>query len=211
MADPAARLRPREERQRRVSPAALRDVRPDLEQGVDERAALGIGQSRERLLALALTECPHALEHGRNLRRGVEPAGAAVARVGASLDPACGLEPIDQTAERHALDLEDIGEPALIDALMAMEMRQHLPLRAAQPQRDGALVEALAQESRDVVQEEAEAMLRTRVHDTNMLSRLLISKLMFMTGKSLKIKQPACQSNQPKRAAAVRGGASGPG
>src|SRR5205085_11956853 len=63
------------------------------------------------------------------------------------------------------------------DDLVTREMRQHLPLRARQVEAGRPLVEALAHQPRDVVQQEAEGRIELMSgHDRNIISKLVISK-----------------------------------
>ena len=72
------------------------------------------------------------------------------------LDQTRLLQPVEDAGERDRLDLEDLGQRALLDALVARQMRQHLALRAGQPELARILLEALAHQAGHVVQEEAE-------------------------------------------------------
>src|SRR5262249_58031379 len=87
MAGPAAPLGRHKECERSMGAAALGEVGPDLEQGLDEPLAVGVAEAGERLLPLLLAERPHAFEHRRHLGGGVEPAGAAGAPRGGRRPP----------------------------------------------------------------------------------------------------------------------------
>src|SRR5262249_28745576 len=108
---------------------------------------------------------------------GVEQPRPAVARVEPPLDPAGLLHAVDEPPHRDVLDLEDLGEPALVDPLVTRQMDQQLPLRPAQIEAARALVELLAHQARDVMQQEAEAPFGVVSHVRMMLSRPATSKL----------------------------------
>src|SRR5207248_4971806 len=76
--------------------AARREIAADLEQHIDQPTAVIVAQARKCLLPVHLAERPHALEHGRHFVGRIEPARTAIREVGAPLDPARGLQPIDQ-------------------------------------------------------------------------------------------------------------------
>ena len=89
---------------------------------------------------------------------GGEPqqAHAAVPAMEQPLDQPRLLQPVEDAGERDRLDLEELGQRALLDALVARQMRQHLALRPGQPEVARILLEALAHQAGHVVQEEAE-------------------------------------------------------
>src|SRR5262249_47692614 len=89
--------------------------------------------------------------------RQIEKAYAAVIGVEPALDPAGGLQPVELVDQRDRLDFKDVRKRALVDALVARQMRHDRPLRPGQADGAGAPVEPLAQEARDIVQQEAEA------------------------------------------------------
>ena len=94
-----------------------------------------------------------------DLSRRTEQQAASLEETAAALDQVGGFQPIERAAERDRLDLENFGERALLDALVAREIGERLPLRARQPEMAGPLFEALAQEARGVVEDEAEGLL----------------------------------------------------
>ncbi|BBK40825.1 hypothetical protein STVA_08450 [Allostella vacuolata] len=82
-----------------------------------------------------------------------------VGGIEAPFDEAGRLQPVDHASERDRLHLQDVGEPALMDALVARQMGQDRPLRPAETEGTRPPVEPLAQQSRDIVQQEAEMPL----------------------------------------------------
>ena len=61
-----------------------------------------------------------------------QQAHAAVPAMEQPLDQARLLQPVEDARERDRLDLEELGQRALLDALVARQMRQHLALRPGQ-------------------------------------------------------------------------------
>src|SRR4051794_18881070 len=131
------------------------EVRLHLRQGAGERLAIGFAHTGERLGAREVAELLHGddeLVRGGLQKKLPTPA---VGRMIAALAQRGGLEPVDHTGERDRLDIEDVGERALLDALVAGEVGEHLPLRAGEPEVARILLEPLAQEPGDVVQQES--------------------------------------------------------
>ena len=83
----------------------------------------------------------------------------AVARVRAALDQPGRLQPVDHAAHAHALDLDDVGQAGLVDALAAGQEDQHAPLRAGQAEMARAGIEMGPHQARNVVQQEAEQLV----------------------------------------------------
>jgi hypothetical protein len=75
--------------------------------------------------------------------------------VRAALNHAGRLQAIEDAHEGDRLDIEQLGEPALLDAFVAAEICKHLPLRAGQTQPARPLLEALAHPARHVVEKKA--------------------------------------------------------
>ncbi len=89
-------------------------------------------------------------------RRQVQAPGAAVGGIGAAFDqPGLG-QPVDHAAQGDRLDLEIVGEPGLVDALVARQGEQHLPLRAADAERPCPRVEAPADQPAGVAERETQ-------------------------------------------------------
>ena len=66
--------------------------------------------------------------------------GAPVGRIVAPLDEAGGGQLVDQAAERDRREVERLGKFVLLDALAALQPRQHRPLRARRAEFARALV-----------------------------------------------------------------------
>ena len=97
--------------------------------------------------------------------------------MGAPLDEPRLLQAVEQTRQGDRLDFEDVGQAALLDALVARQMRQHRALRAREPQPARVLLEALAHQAGHVVQEKTEIAL-WMFHRVLLLSMPNISLLM---------------------------------
>ena len=82
----------------------------------------------------------------------------AITRVQAPRDEAHTLQAVEQPDQRDRLDIQDAGQTGLVDPRAARDVRQHLPLRAAEADTCGTrtLFEALAQQTRFVVDEETQ-------------------------------------------------------
>jgi hypothetical protein len=90
---------------------------------------------------------------------------SAVRRVLAPLDqPAC-LQLVENAHQRDGLDFQDIGEPALMDAFVLGQIGERLPLRTGQPEIARPLLETLAQQACNVMQEETQSWLVVRVQN----------------------------------------------
>ena len=90
-----------------------------------------------------------------------EATGAAISGIEVSFDPAVLLHAIDLPNQGHRLDLKQIGETGLVDALVAGEVAQHLALRPGEAEeKKCALIEAPAKQAGDVVHEKAEAAVK---------------------------------------------------
>ena len=85
-----------------------------------------------------------------------KPIGPPVGCVVAPLDEAGGGEFVDQAPERDRGEIERFGQLVLLDALAALQPRQHRPLRARRAEFAGALVGIGPQEPRHVMEREAE-------------------------------------------------------
>jgi hypothetical protein len=97
--------------------------------------------------------------------------------VGLAAHPAAGLEAVEQTPERRALHLQQVGELRLGDSLVAEEVGEHPPLRPRQPHGLHPPVEGDAQQACHVVDEEAEVAFEVFVqHGVNIVALLIINK-----------------------------------
>ena len=67
--------------------------------------------------------------------------GTAVTRVRTPLDEARFLQAVDHSRRRDRLDFEQLCQPALLDAFVAQQDREDLPLRARDAHLPRAFVE----------------------------------------------------------------------
>jgi hypothetical protein len=84
---------------------------------------------------------------------------ASVGGVRLPLEQSKRFQLVDDAGERNRLDVEKLGEAALIDTLVSGEVSQDLPLRTREARPACVLLESLSQEPRDIVQQEAESRL----------------------------------------------------
>ena len=77
--------------------------------------------------------------------------GAPVCRVVAPLDEAGGGQLVDQAAERDRREVERLGQFVLLDALAALQAREHRPLGARRAEFARALVGIGPKQPRHVV------------------------------------------------------------
>src|SRR5258705_13869541 len=63
------------------------------------------------------------------------------------------LELVDDAAKRDRLDLQQIGQAALVDAFVLRQVGQDLPLRTREAGAARVLLEAFPEQSRDVMQQ----------------------------------------------------------
>src|SRR5207237_4545451 len=89
--------------------------------------------------------------------RGQEQAPrATVGRMRAALDPARFFHAIDLPHQGHRPDLQQIGEPGLVDALVARDIAEGPALRPGQAEAAAVMVEAPPEQASDVVDEKPE-------------------------------------------------------
>ena len=81
---------------------------------------------------------------------------APVGRIVAPLDEAGGGQFVDQAAERDRREVERLREFALLDALAALQARQHRPLGPRRAEFARTLVGIGPEQPRHVVEREAE-------------------------------------------------------
>ena len=112
--------------------------------------ALARGQIGQRVVDRRLGDAPDAPVHALGFGREIDALDAPVAVLRAALDPAVGLEPVDHPAGAGALHLHHVGKLGLRRAGMAVQPRQHQPLRARDAERAHAAVERGAQQAGDV-------------------------------------------------------------
>src|SRR5579872_5814804 len=135
-------------------------IAADHDQLIDEGVAGGGGEAGERLLPRRERDHAHFLHDGLCLLGHEEEARTAIAAMSTPLYKPRLFKPIDMAAQGDRLNLEDLGEPGLMDPFMPREMDQHLPLRPAEPQPSRLLIEFLPQQPRNIMQQEAEAPFR---------------------------------------------------
>ncbi len=136
-----------------------REVVPRAQQQFHDPVALFRGEAGQRLGAHLAADRDHLGEERLRLLGDEELPGAPVVRIGTALDPAGLRHAVEEPRQRDRLDLQQLGEAGLVDALVIDEIGQDLALRAGQAQAFGALVEALAEQPRGLVQDEAEAAI----------------------------------------------------
>ena len=91
-------------------------------------------------------------------RPQIERPGAPVGRIGAALDETGLFQTVDQTADSDRLDLEKLGQGALVHALLHIDFLEHLPLRAGQAGAANILLEPFAQHSPGIDQQQTDRM-----------------------------------------------------
>src|SRR6266403_5478663 len=98
-----------------------------------------------------------------------------VGRIRMPLDQTPGLELVDDAAKRDRLDLQELSQAALVDALVVRQIGQHLPLRPRQAGVARVLLKASPEQSRDVMQQKSKCR-RVRFHDSS-INKLAYNKL----------------------------------
>src|SRR3569623_650940 len=106
----------------------------------------------------------------------VDQPNAAVGWIATPLDQPGFLEPVDHAAERDRLDLEQVGEAALVEALMARQGRQRAPLRARHADQARALIEASPHQARNVANQEAEGITHRCAYNKHAYIKLGLSR-----------------------------------
>lgn len=132
-------------------------IRAHLRQCAGQRLRVRFAYVRERLGASGLANLLH---RGDQLIGGGPEKQLPDAPVGwviAPLNERDRLEPVEYAAERDRLNVEDVGKRALLDALVACEIGEHLPLRAGEPEFARVLLETLPQKARGVIDQEAKS------------------------------------------------------
>ena len=141
--------------QRRGIVGDVDEPRLDAAQQLEELAGLARRQLGQRVVDRRLGDAPDALVHALGLGGEVDPIDAPVAGLGAALDPALGLQAVDQPADRRLLDLHHVGKLGLGGARTPVQPGQRQPLRACQAEPAHAPVEHRAHQPRDVGDHEA--------------------------------------------------------
>src|SRR5882672_7229448 len=108
-----------------------------------------------------------------------------VGRMRMALDQRQRLELVDDAAKRDRLDLQEIGQAALVDALVLRQIGQDLPLRTREAGTARVLLEALPEQSRDFMEQKPKCR-RIRFHRThlNFISKLMISLDWYISSAS---------------------------
>src|SRR6185369_1493318 len=107
---------------------ALGQVGADMAQHVQKGGLVFGRQAGQRLGAGLETQRLHASQDRLGLFGQMEKPHTAVVTAQSPLDPARLFQAVNETAERDVLDFEDVGEAALVDALVARKIGQDLPL-----------------------------------------------------------------------------------
>src|SRR5215472_4999061 len=102
----------------------------DAPQQLDQLPTLLRGHPGKRLGSNFVREVEDAGEDRPGLVGQDEAAGTPVARLRLPLDPAVLLHAVDLPHQGHRLDLEQIREARLIDALVTSQIAQDLALRS---------------------------------------------------------------------------------
>ena len=74
-----------------------------------------------------------------------------------SLDQAARLKLVENAHQADRLDFENVGQRRLMDALVLGEVHEHLPLRPCEAEPARTLLEALAHQACDIMDEKADA------------------------------------------------------
>ena len=115
-----------------------------------------------------LGEGAEADERRSRLFGEIEAMGASVRRIVAPLDQAGDGQFVDQAAERDRREVERLRQFALLDALAALQAREHRPLGPGGPEFAGALVGIGPEQPRHVMEREPKL---TRRRDRHFLSK----------------------------------------
>ncbi|MEJ0016983.1 MAG: hypothetical protein WDN25_10520 [Acetobacteraceae bacterium] len=122
---------------------------------IDRRGVESIGHHGAHLLALAVDLAQYRVGG----RTQMQAPDAAILRVGAALDHAAPLQPVDQPGDGDRLDFQDLGEFLLRQAGLAFQPDQDSPLRAGHAVRARPLVGVDADQPRHIVQQEHQVAL----------------------------------------------------
>ncbi len=125
-------------------------------QQIEQGCCLTRRQQRQGFVAGFVGHRPDAAEDRPRLGGQVKAAGAAVGRVGVTLDPARLLHAVDLADQRHRPDFQEVGQAGLVDALVARQVAERAALRPGQAEAPPIMVEAPPEQARDIVDEKAE-------------------------------------------------------
>src|SRR3569833_2583524 len=138
---------------RRARPrvAARLDLRAHTLQYPLGRGDLSLGLPRHAFLAQAVHDGAYLLQYRLSLAAEHDHLAAAIRLGELALDPAIGLEPIEQPHQGRPLDAAALGKLDLDEPAFATgEIEQRSPLGLAEPHRPQALVDLVAPGPRDV-------------------------------------------------------------
>jgi hypothetical protein len=107
-------------------------------------------QPRQRIVDRAVRNLCQAQLDQIGLVRQVKPVDAAVGAIGAALDPALRLHPVDHAAGGRLLDFEHLGELGLRRSRPPVQAVDHQPLRAGQAELSHPPVKRRPKQPRDI-------------------------------------------------------------
>ena len=136
--------------------ACVRQICLQLLQCLQQALGVGLRHAGQRLSAGDLSELSELDQFRARGRRQMQTPGPPVGRMRMPLDQPLGLELVDDAAERDRLDLQQLGQTALVDAFVLREVSQDLPLRPRQARAARVLLEAPLQQAGDLVQQKSE-------------------------------------------------------
>ena len=131
-----------------------------LERIANRLVAIRLGHAFQRFAAGGGAYRKNFAQQRMGLLGEMQQPDAAVLGMGAPLDELRLFQPVEDARQGDRLDFEDLGQAALLDALVARQMRQHRALRAREPEPARILLEALAHQAGHVVQQEAKIAFR---------------------------------------------------
>ena len=119
----------------------------------------------------------------------IEALDPPVGRIGAPLDQTGRLHAVDLARERDRLHIHGVGQRRLVQWLFAMHLGarnsgKNAPLGARQADGLGLMIDAAAQETTDVVDQEPDALGRWHMlvlHVADIISGLIICKLAILS------------------------------
>ena len=155
----------------RGSPSAMRhhrlkrtprQVLAHLFERLAQDRAVAVGDSHERFFDHLVGERAELGQQRLRLSGEEQAPGTAIGGIGATLDQVGLLQAIDHPAHGDRLNLEQVGQPALVHALVAAQHGQDLPLRPGDPDIARARIEFAAHQARHVGQDRGEVLIHSR-------------------------------------------------